>query len=205
MDLSFSGMINELAGREMMLGIFLAGAGLVFMLMGLRIFKTLIAVSFAVIGFGVGMSIPAADLVRVVLGIVGAVGLAIVGSMFLRFSVALLAGGWAVAVTLHFTEVLELRPDLVILACLFILLAVVSLSFVLYNEIIALVTSFEGALLVFSGVVVLFSQSHSLWTHIRPLFLESILFNAFLLLAVTLSGFYFQEADLRKRQTGMEG
>jgi hypothetical protein len=205
MDMSFSHIINELAGREMMLGIFLAGAGLVFMLMGLRIFKTLIAVSFAVIGFGLGMSLPAADLIRIVLGIVGALGLAVVGSMFIRFSVGLLAGGWAVALALHFMDILELRPDVVIVASVFVFVVVVSLSFVLYNEILALVTSFEGAMLIFGGVVILCSQSHSLWIHIRPLFLESVLFVSFLLLAITLSGFYFQTADLRKRQTGMEG
>jgi len=95
MDLSLPVIFDQLANQEAVLGIFLTIAGLAFMLMGLRIFKPLVVLSFGVIGFIIGVSFDASDLLRILLGIVIAGVLGLASARFVKPAVAVLTGCWA--------------------------------------------------------------------------------------------------------------
>jgi len=79
------------------------------------------------------------------------------------------------------------------------------MTFIMFQEVIALVTSLEGALLLLAGLVVLASHSPSFWNHIRPMLTENSIFAPFILIAVTFSGFYFQISEFVRKKSGMSG
>jgi len=198
-------VLKGLEGRELVLGLFLLGAGLVFMILGARIFKVLVVVSFAAVGFVLGSSLPLDKVMQVTLGVVGAVGLAVASTFFVKVAVAVLAGGWSGLVVIAVAPHLGVSEKLTLVLAALAFAAVVSLAFVLYQEIIAAVMSFEGALLFMGGLVIFLSHHPGIWGHVHATMLDTPFFTAFLLLAGTVMGFYLQMAERQKKQAGTSG
>ena len=67
--------MEQLATQPLGVGVFLAGAGITFMLLGHRIFRALIAVSFGVLGFLVGSAFGPGGLMSVFAGLLVGIGL----------------------------------------------------------------------------------------------------------------------------------
>ncbi|MBP7933635.1 MAG: hypothetical protein KA354_03200 [Phycisphaerae bacterium] len=188
------------------LGALLIGAGLVFMLVGARVFKVLLAISIAAIGFLVCWSALPWDVVtRVLTGVGVGVGLGFAGVFLVRAGVVLLAGGWAglTCGTLAGTFGANESATWVVAGVGFVL--AVSLVFVYYQEVIALITSLEGTLLFLSGMIALLSRFPSFWRAIRPIFQDAPFFAAFAVLAGTVTGYYLQIAELQKKKLGTSG
>jgi len=200
---SLQAFLNTLERQDLVLGLFLLGIGLVFLLLGLRVFKALIMISFGVIGFVLGASLPSAEGLRLVCALLAAVGLALASTISLRVSVAVLAGAWSGVLAMGLLLWLGVGEPLTLLFGIAALVLAVALSLIMYQEVIAYVTSLEGALLFLSGLIVFLSQSRPLWGHIRGLLTDNLIFAPFLMLAGTVTGFVFQLGDLRQKQTGM--
>lgn len=205
MHMNLAAFLDELAGQEAMLGLLMVCVGLAFMLMGFRIFRGIVAISFGAVGLGLGSTIPAGAVMQIVLALAGAVGLAIISVLFVRVAISLLAGGWAAMVTSQMIYDLGMHGDWTWIFALLVGLAVISLSFIMYQELVAFITSFEGALLLVAGLVVLCAQLTSFWSSFKNILSANPVFSFFLILAVTVSGFYFQATDIRQKQTGMSG
>ena len=206
-------VLESLQGRELVLGLFLIGTGLVFMILGARIFKVLVVISFAAVGFVLGSSLPFVlgsrlpldGVMQVTLGIVGAVGLAVASTFLVKVAVAVLAGGWSGLVMAAVAPRLGVGDQLTLVLAALAFAAVVSLTFILYHEIIAAVMSFEGTLLFLGGLVIFLSHHSVIWGHIRATMLDTPFFMGFVLLSGTVTGFYLQMAERQKKQVGTSG
>jgi hypothetical protein len=196
-------MLDEMASQELLLGLFLAGAGLAFMLLGLRLSKILVGLSFGVIGMVLGGTMLTPPVLRLIGGLLMAIGLGIVAVWAYRPSVAILAGTWGALLTFCFVAPTHMDIYLIwgFVAIGFFVCA--SLAFALFNEIIAIITSFQGTILFIAGLIIFLAQSPVLWNHVRGMFVEYPIFGGFLLLAGTVSGFCFQMSEMQKKQVGM--
>jgi len=200
--LTVSEYLQELANQGFMLGMFLVVAGIVFMLLGVRIFRTLIALSFGGIGYVLGNNLPVSDMMQIVLGIVGAIGMAALSMVATKLAVALLAGGWVGILVFALTTEIGFNEQVVLALSCFAAAAGIALTFILFQEIIAFITSLEGSLLLVSGLATVFSQSPMLWSHIRGMLVGNPVFAPFIIMAGTITGFYLQLADLQTKDTG---
>jgi len=198
-------MLQNLEAQEPVLGVLLLGAGLVFLIMGARIFRILMALSLLCIGFAIGGQLPLEPGWALAAGAVAGIGLAVLSKYFVRLGVALLAGGWLAAATLVVAENLGADPLIAAILGGFAFLAAVSLVFVLYFEVIAAVMSLEGTVLLLSGMVVCLSHYSGAWPRLRSVFVETPVLVGFLLLAGTVTGYYTQIAERQKRQVGTSG
>ncbi len=198
-------LVSTMERQELVLGLFLLGVGLVFMLIGVRIFTVLVAVSFGVLGFGLGQMLPVSELLRWVCGFLGAVGLAVASTFVVKLSVAVLAGGWSGYVVALLAARFGLGEQTALILGGLALVAAASLTFVMYAQIIAFVTSLQGALLFLGGLVVILSHSPSFWNYLRGMLIDNPIFGPFLVLAGTVTGFYFQLAEVRRKDTGTSG
>ncbi|UCD27973.1 MAG: hypothetical protein JSV03_12845 [Planctomycetota bacterium] len=198
-------MLDELAARELILGLFLMGAGLVFIIMGFRVFKVIIPLSFGVIGFVIGACMPLSFVMQMVCACVFAIGLAVVSIMTIKISVAVLAGAWSGLAVILFVSLFTNEEYALYLTGGFAFVAVVSLSFISYREIIAFVTSLEGTLLALAGMVIFVAQFVVLWHHLRDLLLHTPIFAPFLVITGTVTGYYLQVTELRQKKTGISG
>ncbi|MBI4579073.1 MAG: hypothetical protein HY718_05180, partial [Planctomycetes bacterium] len=77
LPLNLPSIVDEVARQEALVGAFLDAAGLMFMILGIRLSRLLIGLSFGVVGFVLGGSMGGPEDVRIALGMVVALALAI--------------------------------------------------------------------------------------------------------------------------------
>jgi hypothetical protein len=199
-------IVDELARQEVVVGAFLLAAGLLFMLMGLRLSRVLVALSYGVIGFILGCSVPAPDEARIAAGMITALGLAGASVWVIRPAVAVLAGLWAGLVTFLLVSRLAAVDDQIALVAGAVVFAgAASITYVMLQEIIAIITSLEGTLLFLGGLIILMNQSPVFWSHMRNLLVSSTIFGPFLVLSGTVVGYYTQVAEQQKKSAGRSG
>ena len=186
-------------GQGAMLSLVLLSAGVIFMLMGLRLYGALIMASFGCIGFRLGMLVPVEGWLNWVCAGIAAVALAAVSAYLMRFAVAVLAGGWAGVATAALVQPM-VNEQVSVIAGIAVLIAVVSLTFILFEQIVAFVTSFEGSLIFLCGLTLLMSQRVGTRHIVDGTLGRNGYFAAFLILGGTVIGYYAQMAeDYRKR------
>lgn len=201
-SIDLSGILDVLANQDPLLGVFLAGAGLVFMAVGCRVHRSLVAISFGVLGFVVCSLVSGGDVTRLLLGLVGAIVLGAVSTHYTKPALILLSGAWAgyaaALVAAYFD--LTLGIQLGIGAVGFGI--AVSLAFIMQREVTAFVLSFEGTLLMVGAIVIFLNQKPLLWSHMRNMLVSYPICSLFVLLAGTVTGFYWQVSELRQRDAG---
>jgi hypothetical protein len=201
-SIDVTNLVETLTTQGMVVGLCMALAGLVFMLMGVRISQALIAASYGFIGFVFGLILPIDGWAQLVIALLCATSLAIASTYVMRCSVAVLSGGWAGFLALQVLARMGLQGEVLLAISVMTCLGVVSLSLIMFEEIIAFVTSLEGALLLLGALMIFFSENPTLWAHVRGLLMTSPFFGPFLIVAGTVTGYYLQVAELRHKHTG---
>ncbi len=205
MPITLRSLLQEIEHQDPVLGMLLVGLGLVFMLIGARVFKVLMAFSFACIGYGLGQLLPLDLIWTVIAGLAAGVGLAIASRYFVRTGVAVLAGGWFASLVIFTADSMGAAPSVSLVAGGFAFLVAVSLVFIMYFEVIAAVMSLQGSILIISGASILLSRYSNMWFRLRSMFLETPALLMFLLVAGTVTGYYLQIAERQKKQVGTSG
>lgn len=196
-------VVELMEGQEEILGVFLTGCGLVFIFLGARLCRPLVALSFAPFGFLLGTSLPIEPPMNLLAGALVCMSLAVASGLFVRPALGVLAGGWCAMLLMLLLRATGFNDQLVLVGGCLAFGAAVSLTFVVHTELCAAVTSFEGSLLLLSGMVILFSHQESLWSHIRELLVDNPILGSFILLAGTVGGSYAQLAELQKKRLGV--
>jgi hypothetical protein len=196
-------LLEDLSRQDLIVGFFLAGAGLVFMCLGTRMFRSLIGVSYGVVGFVLGGSLPLDWPLRVGAGLIAAIGLAIACTFFMRCAVGLLAGCWSGVILMAAANALQLGDQPAMLAGCLGFAGAIALTFIMYDEVLAAVTSLQGALLCIGGLATFASQSPSLWVLLKSMLLGSPIFGPFMVVAGTVTGVCLQLSDLRHKDSGV--
>ncbi len=203
---SVSAAISICEQQELAVGILILGAGLVFMLWGVKLFKSLIPISLAAIGFALGLTTPVSnDLAQWGCGAVAAVILGVGGAYLNKPGVALLAGGWTGVFAASLAISFGLQQKISLGIGLVFLLGVASLAMPLYHQVIAYVTSLQGAMLTIGGLVAILHTFPGLWTGLRTIVVDNDFVAPFFIVSLTVMGFYLQLAETRQLESGMSG
>lgn len=192
--------------QEVAVGVLLLGAGLVFMILGVKLYKSLIPISFAGVGLAIGVNVPVSgEVAQWACGIILAAALGIGSSYVNKLAVALLAGGWTgvFAASLAVTFGLQQRISLGI--GLVFLLAVASLAMPLYQQVIAYVTSLQGSMLTIGGLIAVLHTFPTFWAGLRTIVVDNSFVAPFFIVSLTVMGFYLQSAETRQIESGMSG
>jgi hypothetical protein len=200
---TISEAVNELQGQETILGIFFIGIGLVFLLLGVRAVELLITASFAFVGFVIGQMLPLEPAGQWIVSGIAVVLLGVSGWFLTKMSVAILGGAWSGFVLASLAVRFGMPEEAALAVGAIGLIAAIALSFIMFEELVALITSFEGTLLIIAGIVVVLTHFPMTWVRIRPVLVEHPIVTPFFILAGTVSGFYFQLTELRQKETGM--
>ncbi|MBI4581138.1 MAG: hypothetical protein HY718_15650, partial [Planctomycetes bacterium] len=140
--------------------------------------------------------------VRIALGMVVALALAIPSLWATRPAVAVLSGMWAALATILLLDRLGVDDQVTLVAAAVIFAGAASMVFVSMKEMVAVVTSLEGTLLFLAGLIVLVNQNPLVWAHMRNMLVRNPIFAPFLVLSGTIIGFYLQIAEFQKKQAG---
>jgi hypothetical protein len=194
-------IMESLATQDLVVGLVLAGAGLVFVILGVRIYQALVAITFGTLGFFIGANLPIDGPFQLLAGIIAATSFGLIGGKFARVGVAILGGGWSAMIAAALLRYFHVDEHVVMALAVLAFGATLSLTFVMFTEITAFVTSLEGAMLLTAAIIVCISGSPSYWAHVRGLLTESF-FGPFLVLSGTVTGYYLQMADWRQKGAG---
>ncbi len=202
---SRSEWIRDLTQLDPALGAILFVVGLVFVLMGWRIFKVLIIVNSAALGMLVGAVVGGAIgkswVWPVVLGLAVAVVFGLLALRVMRAGAVLcaaLVGGYVgMIITSGFSD----RPEVQLVGGGVALLVAASLAFVVFEHLMIAVLSFQGALLATTGALSAVSEQMGFLRHLREMANDHGFFVPFCVMALTVIGICVQLAGLREGGT----
>ncbi|MBN1343491.1 MAG: hypothetical protein JXQ73_12460 [Phycisphaerae bacterium] len=195
-------LVSQLNELEPALGAILFLAGLVYILMGFRVFKVLVVINCALVGAAVGSAVGlAAGGESVILQVAGALaGAAILGALavpLLKAGVVLCSGLIGGAMGIALTSLFSESADVQFAGGGVALLVAVSLVFIVFDHLMITVISFQGAVMTLAGFVVALGEQGSFLGQLRSMVLGSGAFMAFCIVALTIIGICVQLAGLR--------
>jgi hypothetical protein len=194
--------IGLLEGLNPAWGVIFIVVGLVYVLLGWRIFKVLLILNCAGFGATLGAELGWAVFGEslfwpLVLGLVGGVALgAAAGSLF-RLAATLcaaLVGGFVGA---HLAGLFSIAPDMHLVGAVAGALLTGSLVFVAFEHIVIVVLSFQGGVMAVAGMVLATSQETGFLRYFHEMATRSSLVAPFCIIALTVIGTSLQLGGLR--------
>ena len=189
------------------LGLMLALAGLVYVVMGWRVVKVLLVLNGVGLGGVLGVQLGwtafgSSGFWPIAFALAGAVLLGTAAASMFRLAAtfcAALAGGFVGALMVG---LFIPRPDVQLVGAIVGLLLAGSLVFVAFEQIVIVVLSFQGALMTVSGVLVALSQETGFLRSFREMAIKGSLLIPFCVIALTVIGTCLQLAGLRGGGSG---
>ncbi len=196
-------VLGWLSEQDPGLGTLLIGAGLVFLILGWRMSRFMVAVSLAVMLAAVAgyATAPGPWVIPALLS--GAAVGAAMGAGLPTLSTALVSGGWAAALILGAMMRSQAGSGATMIACAVAFLAVGSMAFAAKRPCVAFVTSVQGTVLFVFGSLVLVARLTNWWGFVRDAVENNPIFLPFCLLAGTVIGYYIQLAAIQEKETGL--
>jgi hypothetical protein len=188
---------------DTLLGVPLCAVGFMLAIAGWRLWKAAVVVTFGIIGGVIGVLVAGSEHESLTYCIVGAVLLGAASLPPANYSIAVLGGLISAAIAHTTLTELNLPAWATWIAMGVIFAACTALSFIYLRPVIAIITAFEGAVLLLSGAAVFISDMPSLWSFFRSISVNYAFFLPFLLLVPTIAGSLLQMADAKQRDSGM--
>lgn len=188
--------LNALAGLPMMI----IGLGLMFG--GWRMGKVCIVLTFVALGAGVGIWAGNTQGNALVFGAGGAILFGAVGIASKEHAVALVGALLGTWITMQFLVPLGLQGWTLWVALGLAFLCIAALCSHSRQEVVMIITSFEGAALLVSGLVPVLAMWPFLFRFFESTSRVSWVFFPFMILVPTTVGYFLQIADSKKHLAG---
>lgn len=187
-----------------MLGMPAAVLGLLMMLMGWRFQQVAVAGTYAVIGGVLAWSMTPVDEFRWLATVSIAAAGAYLAVKLYRFAVPVLGGLVGVCVMGGMLRALPIDPVFVMLATIVSFIALGATAFVLFRQVVIVITAFEGSLLLVSGLLML-AQEYPSWAgSFHQLVRQHTMLGPFTVIAMALTGIFTQLAATRQQEQPSE-
>ncbi len=187
---------------ESLMGLPLAAAGVVLMVLGWRVWKISLAVTFGLVGYGVCNALVKAGDDQLFYAIGSGVMLMVLSGVFADYAVA--AAGGLIGATV-FRGVLGgfgLHGSALWVGLGLAFVGFTALSCINRRKVATVITSFQGAVLLVAGMAALVSKQPELAAFFRGSADGSKIFLPFIVLVPTVVGSFLQAADIRKTEAG---
>jgi len=186
-----------------LLGIPLLLGGVVLMLSGWRLWKVAVTFSFGIIGAVIGVMIAEGGQYSLLYAGIGFVLLGAASYPPVNYSVVVLGGAIGASIINYLFSGFGLAPVALWTITGIGLVASCALAFLNLRQVVVLVTSFEGAVLLLSAAVAFLSEVPELFHFFRPMAYKGSFFVPFLLLVPTVVGTMIQLADVNRKGVGI--
>jgi len=183
-------------------GLILLVAGLVYVLMGWRVFNVLVTINCAALGAALGGGIgsvieQSSWFLSAALGLAGAILLGALAVRLIKAGVVLCCGLAGAFVGIIIASVFSSEPTVQLAGGIVTLLLTVSLVFVMFDHLVIVTMSLQGALMTVAGVVAAFQEEGGILRHFHQILAKSGFFLIFSILALMVIGICVQLAGVR--------
>jgi hypothetical protein len=188
---------------DSLIGLPLILIGLALALGGWRLWKICVVVTFAAIGAVVGVLLADTPSDQLFYAIIGAVMLGAVSFPPAQYSITVIGGLISTGITYLVCDTIPLFgwPLWISLGLCFA--ASVALCYLYLRQVIVIITSFEGAVLIVSGVAAFLSDWPDVFNFFGSIANNYWFFLPFLLLVPTVMGTMLQYSDVKEKEAGM--
>ena len=180
-----------------LIGIPLVLGGLTLMAFGWRLWKVCAALTFGLIGYGVGATLGEGTQ-QVWFGLGGAVLLGLVSLGPVKHVLALLGGIVGAAILMAILKGMGLDGPALWVAGGVILICFTALSAINRRYVVILISAFEGAVLLTSGALALMASNPGMFSVVKNMALASAIVVPFILLVPTTMSFFYQVSEVRR-------
>lgn len=166
--------------------------GAILLFHGWRIYKTLVVISFAMLGLSIGIALGTKAGMPIWGGVVGMLVLGFISLPLMQWAISILGAiaGGVLAAGLWYA--VNLPPNYVWAGALIGVVAGGMISFIVLKAAVVLFTSLQGAILISSGALALLSLWGQTSMATRDIFFEQKWFFPALLAFITAVGMYIQ-------------
>lgn len=199
---SVSDWVAFLHACDALTGIPFVLSGVAMMLLGWRMWKFAVVLTFALIGLMVGVALAQTPSQAALYGVGGAVALGLASFPPVHQSIAVLGGLIGAGMVRMFLESVGLEGVPLWIAVALTLLVVTPLCAINRKQVIILITAFQGAVLMISGLAILVRAEPTLRGTYEQMSEYSAIVGPFVLLVPTVIGVFLQMADVRQRERG---
>jgi hypothetical protein len=191
-----------LEGLDPAWGLILIAVGLVYVLLGWRVFKVLLVLNCAGLGASLGAVLGGGIFSQslfwpLLFGLIGGVLFGSAATWLFRWAATLcaaLAGGFVGA---HLVSIFSLAPEAQLIGAVAGLLLVGSAVFVAFEHIVIVVLSFQGGLMTVGGMLIATSEQTGFFRYFRDMATRNSVLVPFCIIALTVIGTSLQLAGLR--------
>ena len=189
-------------GCDSLLALPLVAAGLVLMLAGWRLWQPAVVLAFAAIGAGFAVQFGPEAFTPALKAMIGGVALGAAGVRPMRYSVPILGGVLGAAVVGMLLGPLGLPHAASCIAGGLAFICLTALSHVYRQQVVILVTAFEGAVLVLFALFVASGDPQSILYSAGQLIQGSPVFLPIAVIVPTVVGLALQLADASRQKSG---
>jgi len=200
---SLSEWTGFLRSSDALIGLPLVMAGIVLILLGWRMWRISLAVTYALLGFAVVTVYGDAAEQQLMYGVVGGLVLAIISGVLANQAVCVLGGIVGAGISHKVLAGVGLTDAALWAATGLSLLIFSAIAFINRRKVVIVVTSFQGAVLLISGLAVFimanpwfnaFFRGAANWA--------TAIFIPFVVMVPTVIGCFLQVADIRRHESG---
>ncbi len=197
-DYIYQEWINYLRGAEAFIGLPLCFGGTVLMLAGWRLWKIAAVVSLALVGLVLGHMASGATQFDWRWALVGAVVLGAAGAVFSQYAATALGGVVGGMVALFVLRGLGMYGPLQWVAGAVGFAAAMAWAYSYRQQVVAVITSVEGGVLLASGLAVMLPEVPLLYKFFQSMTATSPFMIGFFVLVPTVVGVTLQQADANR-------
>jgi hypothetical protein len=166
--------------------------GLILLFHGWRIYKTLVVISFAMIGLFLGKLIGDKAGAPLWGAVVGMVAMGFISIPLMQWAISILGAIAGGALTASFWYAAEMPDKYILAGALIGVIAGGMISFIVVRAAVTLFTSLQGAILVVLGTLALLAAWDPIATKIESIYYDQKWFVPALLTVITAAGIYIQ-------------
>jgi hypothetical protein len=190
--MTFVQQMDPLTGIPLVLG------GLTLMAFGWRLWKVCVALTFGLIGCGVGAILGEGTQHQALFGLGGLVLLGLASFGPVKHSLDLLGGIVGAVILMAILKALGLEGPALWVAGGVALICFTALSAINRRYVLILITAFEGAVLLVTGALALMTSTPGMLGVVKSMAAASAIVVPFILLVPTTMSFFYQVSEVRR-------
>jgi len=194
--------VTWIQSGESLVGLPLAAAGVVLMVLGWRVWRVSLAITYGLVGYAVCDAFVKAGDDQLFYGIVTGVVLTVLSGVLSNYAVAAAGGLIGAAVFRGVLTGFGLHGSALWVGLGLAFVGGTALSCINRRKVAMVITSFQGSILVVAGMAALVSQQPGMAAFFRGTADGSKIFLPFIILVPTVIGAFLQAADIRKSEAG---
>lgn len=199
---SFDNVFAMMRSLDASVGVIMIAAGIALIFIGHRVYKPAVALTYGLAGYLIATQYLQNDPNRLSMSLGSALAVAVLAFLLSKHAFAAMSGVAGAFLLMNFMMDIRCPVELAWIFGSAVFIGLAAMTYVYWMQIVALVTSLEGAFLIIGSIGTIGAISPALLRNFQQMTRHTWIFLPFVIAAPTLIGFFLQTAIMQKRESG---